>query len=192
MKRLFKLNNNDTANKHGDPGYDPAYKYDVVYCVVIDNCIALTKAGSLDLTGDETTWPHQGYGERGSNIVSRIMKNPGVSKGGQTVLVGATNRICPYWYQHRHKLTPQYGTGFTAEGPAEVHSFIDAIDKKHAVGRAGDAKKIFALPTLHTMGQLLFRRAELLQRCQEGAWTSDDLQKRSLAQWCTKEALACR
>ena len=93
LKRLLKLNNNDLSPKRGEVGYNPAYKYDMIYRTIVDNVIALTGHAEMDLTGDETSWAHQGYGESGSNLVKRIQNKPGVSKGGQTVLVLATNRI---------------------------------------------------------------------------------------------------
>ena len=144
LKRIYKLNNNDSSKKRGEPGYDPSYKYDLIYNVMTANVRAITKFGELDLTGDETTWAFGGFGEKGTKIVSRIQGKPGVSKGGQTVIVSAVNRIRPYWYQHRHSDTPRYGQGFTGEGPAEVRSCIDALEKWVA-GREGNEKKIFAM-----------------------------------------------
>ena len=72
LKRLLKLNNNALSPKRREVGYDPAYKYDMIYRTVVDNVIALTRSAYMDLTGDETSWAHQGYGESGSNIVKRI------------------------------------------------------------------------------------------------------------------------
>jgi len=97
------------------------------------------------LTGDETTWAFGGYGEAGSNVVSRVVGKPGVSKGGQTVLVSSTNRVRPYWYQHRHKYTKRYGDGWKAEGPCEVRTCIDDIEKL-VEGREGEERKIFPSP----------------------------------------------
>ena len=37
IKRAFKLCNNDKAKKRKDEGYDPAYKYDLVYKALVDN-----------------------------------------------------------------------------------------------------------------------------------------------------------
>ena len=151
LKRMFKLCNNDTAKKRGEDGYDPAYKYDFIYRTIVDNVIALTKKAELDLTGDETSWAHQGYGEKGSSLLTRIQNKPGVSKGGQTVIVSATHRIRPYWYQHRHNLNKRWqNEGFGQQGPAEVRSFIDQIGKHikdHFYAGVGpdavSAKKIF-------------------------------------------------
>ena len=62
IKRLLKLNNNDMTKKGGEDGYNPSYKYDMVYDVIVSNVsnvISLTKDGELDLTGDETSWGFQ-------------------------------------------------------------------------------------------------------------------------------------
>ena len=145
LKRLLKLNNNDLSPKRGEVGYDPAYKYDMIYRTIVDNVIALTRSAEMDLTGDESSWAHQGYGESGSNIIKRIQNKPGVSKGGQTVLVSATNRIRPYWYQHRHNKNTRYPSeGMNAEGPAEVRTFIDEMKKhvRHAMDDESMQKKI--------------------------------------------------
>jgi hypothetical protein len=73
IKRMYKLNNNFTAPKRNQPGYDPAYKYDMVYKTPINNVNWVTEKAGLDLCGDETTWGFGGYGEPGSGLVSRIM-----------------------------------------------------------------------------------------------------------------------
>ena len=119
IKCILKLNNNDTSKKKGEKGYNPSYKYDLIYDVIVSNVRAMTKFGELDLTGDETSWPFQGYGEKDGKVIYRFNK-PGISKGGQTCIVSATNRIRPYWYQHRNAFTKRYCPGFSAEGPAEV------------------------------------------------------------------------
>ena len=142
LKRIFKLNNNDKARKRGEEGYDPSYKYDMIYRTITENVLAITKNGELDLTGDETTWGFQGFGEKDAKVVFRVAGKPGVSKGGQTVIVCATNRIRPYWYQHRHSMNKRYGKGFTAEGPAEVRTCIDDLSK-HVVGANNEKKAIF-------------------------------------------------
>ena len=141
IKRILKLNNNDTAKKNGEAGYNPAYKYDMIFDVIVKNVIAITKYGELNLTGDETSWGFGGFGEKNAKVVYRITK-PGITKGGQTSIVSATNRIRPYWYHHRHAFTPRYSPDFTAEGPAEVRSCIDSLEG-YVIGRDGDKKKIF-------------------------------------------------
>jgi hypothetical protein len=75
----YKLCNNDVSPKRGEPGYNPAYKYDVLYDTFIHSINQMTKFSELDQCGDETTWPHGGFGEAGSGLMGRIMGKPGVS-----------------------------------------------------------------------------------------------------------------
>ena len=91
LKPMFKLYYNNMAKNRGEDGYDPAYKYDFIYRTIVDNVIALTAKAELDLTGDETSWAHQGYDGEGTSLVTRIKNKPGITKGGHTVIVLATN-----------------------------------------------------------------------------------------------------
>ena len=45
MKCILKLNNNDTSKKPGKDGFDPCYKYDLIFKVIVANTIAVTKFG---------------------------------------------------------------------------------------------------------------------------------------------------
>ena len=103
-KKCYKLCNNDTAPTRGEDKGDHAYKFDLIYKVITSNVNNITKHACLDLTGDETAWGHAGYGETGSGITGRIMNKPGISKGGQVVIISDTRRIRPCSYMHRHKL----------------------------------------------------------------------------------------
>ena len=47
LKRIYKLNNNDTSPKRGELGYDPCYKYDLIFKTIIKNVIFLTKRGGI-------------------------------------------------------------------------------------------------------------------------------------------------
>ena len=38
------------------------------------------------------------------DVTGRIMNKPGISKGGQVVIISDANRIRPRAYMHRHKL----------------------------------------------------------------------------------------
>jgi hypothetical protein len=127
IKRCIKLCNNETAPKRGEPDYDPAYKYDMLYNVLIENLNAITEEAELDLSGDETTWGHGGFGEAGSGIIGRILNKPGVTKGGQIVMISDVHRIRPRAYMHRHKLhaKPQ---GWTQQGPFEVKSLLETLN----------------------------------------------------------------
>ena len=81
---------------------------------------------SLDLCGDETSWATASYGEHGAGLVGRIMGKPGVSKGGQTVLVSDVHRIRPRAYLHRHKLHEK-PPGWTRMGQVEARLILEKI-----------------------------------------------------------------
>jgi hypothetical protein len=104
IKRVMKLNNNQTSPKRGEEGYDPAFKFDMLYDVLISNLNAVTKYAESDQCGDETTWGHGGYGEAGSGLAGRIMGKPGITRGGQIVIISDVSRCRPRAYVHRHKL----------------------------------------------------------------------------------------
>ncbi len=95
--------------------------------VLIDNLNAITEEAELDLSGDETTWGHGGFGEPGSGIIGRILNKPGVTKGGQIVMISDVHRVRPRAYMHRHKLhaKPQ---GWTQQGPFEVKSLLETLN----------------------------------------------------------------
>jgi len=117
LKRVYKLCNNLTAAKKGSPGYNPAYKYDHIYSVIIDNVNNLTLFAGLDLCLDETTFAFNGWGESGSGLLAIIVGKPGVTRGGQIVIVLDVDRIRPRGYVHRHKL---HQKEFSLPGPNEV------------------------------------------------------------------------
>jgi hypothetical protein len=126
IKRTLKLCNKDLAPKRGENGYDPAYKYDYIFCTIIDNLNSLTERAELDLCGEETTYGHMGFGEPGSGLVAWIIGKPGISKGGQIVLVSDASRNRPRVYMHRHKCYKKY-YGWNKEGPAEVRRLMKTI-----------------------------------------------------------------
>jgi hypothetical protein len=74
-------------------GYDPTYKYDFLYKVLVHNVNAITKTCGLDVCGYETSWGHQGFGEAGTGVGSHILGKPGISKGGQTVIISDVNGL---------------------------------------------------------------------------------------------------
>ena len=89
IKRVLKLCDNSTAKKRGEEGYDLAYKFDYIVKCLVHNINCITEDAELDLCGDETTWAHMGFGERLTALLARIMRKPGVTKGGQTVILTA-------------------------------------------------------------------------------------------------------
>lgn len=42
----------------------------------------MTKFAESDQCGDETIWPHSGFGEADSGFLGKVMGKPGVTKGG--------------------------------------------------------------------------------------------------------------
>ncbi|KAG7370169.1 hypothetical protein IV203_027915 [Nitzschia inconspicua] len=127
LKRVWKLNDNEQANKRGEEGYDPAYKYDYIFNAIIHNVRAISERASLDLCGDETTWGHQGYREKGSGVLERIMNKPGITKGMQTVLLCDAYRFRVYAYHHRHKMHKGWPEWSKKQGPTEVRSLMETI-----------------------------------------------------------------
>ena len=71
---------------------------------LVHNVNCINQYAESDQCGDGTTWGHGGYGEAGSGLVGSIIGNPGVSKGGQIVMISDVNWIRPRVYMHRHKL----------------------------------------------------------------------------------------
>ena len=62
LKEALKLCHNGSEPKIGQDGYDPGYKYDLVYRAMVHNTNAITLFTDKNQTMDETTWGHAGYG----------------------------------------------------------------------------------------------------------------------------------
>lgn len=115
----------------------------MIYNVLVYNTNALTKHSELDVTGDETTWEFMGYGDPGSGIMSHVIGKPGVSKGGQTVIISDPHRIRPCAYVHRHKFHGKI-KGLTAGG-TEVQTILKKVLPMVEGAEEGNVKKIFRL-----------------------------------------------
>ena len=128
LKEALKLCHNGSEPKRGQDGYDPGYKYDLVYRSMVHNTNGITLFADENQTLDETTWGHGGYGEAKSGLVSRLW-NKKVSKGGQTVIVSDGRKYFrPRAYQHRHKLHPMPSTvKLTRQGTREVHDIATML-----------------------------------------------------------------
>ena len=74
------------------PGYDPAYNFDLLYKTLVHDVNCVSKVTETDQCGDKTTYLHGGHGEKGSGLVGRVFRKPGVSKGGQIVMISETHR----------------------------------------------------------------------------------------------------
>jgi hypothetical protein len=125
IKRVLKLNSNQTSPKRGEEGYDPAFKFDMLYDVIISNLNTITKYAEADQYGDETTWGHGRYGKAGSGLVGRIMGKPGITQGGQIVVMSYVSCCQPRVYVDRHKLH-EHPRGFVG-GPNEVRMIVKQI-----------------------------------------------------------------
>jgi hypothetical protein len=139
LKRTYKLCDNEAAPKKGEEGYNPGYKFDYIYKCIINNINELSYSSDLDLCGDETTWAHNGFGEAGTGLLTRVMGKPGVTKGGQIVLISDAYRNRPRAYLHRHKCHPPI-PGFTRQGPMEVRVMMDDL-KALCQGEEGDGRR---------------------------------------------------
>ena len=142
LKRTYKLCNNyiSGSRSRSDPAYNPAYKYDLIFKVMVANCNALTKYASLDLCGDETTFSHMGYGESNTGLLKRLgQTKPGITRGMQTVMLFDVGRNRPRAYLHRHKLHPNPLK--MASGPNECKILLEKISGM-VEGSPGNKKKI--------------------------------------------------
>lgn len=132
IKRFLKLCNNDGNPKRGEDGYDPSYKYDLIYKAIVHNTNAISKKADETQCIDETTWMHSGYCEAGAGITGRL-RNKKVSKGGQTVLMMDRHRFRIRAYLHRSKLYgelfPDKTKEWSANGPYELKNLADKLSK---------------------------------------------------------------
>ena len=142
LKRTYKLCDNETAPKKGNEGYNPGYKFDYIFKCVINNVNELSHSADLDLCGDETTWAHNGFGEAGTGLLSRVMGKPGVTKGGQIVLLADAYRNRPRAYLHRHKCHKPI-EGFTRQGPLEVRMIMEDLKWLVKDGESDGRRQIF-------------------------------------------------
>lgn len=145
LKRNMKLCLNQSCPKRGERNYDPAYKYDLIYQVMVSNTNAISAKADENQVIDESTWGHSGYGESGTGLTGRL-RNKKKDKGGQIVFIMDRNRFRIRGYMHRNKiydeLYPEEKRGWTSNGPFEVKYLADQL-LKMCDGSPGDAKKLF-------------------------------------------------
>jgi hypothetical protein len=129
-KWSIKLCDNKTAHPRGHAQYDPAYKYRFICDVLCDNTNYMTKLMSRNLCMDETTWAFGAFAEAGTNICRRIPNKPGITKGGQTVMVTDVERFRLRAHLPRHRFNvapPNFGT--EAAGPIELYHMLNQLDE---------------------------------------------------------------
>ncbi len=145
LKRNKKLCVNISSPKPDQPGYDPAYKYDLIYKTLVHNTNAISKKADENQVLDESTWGHGGFGEAGSGITTRLM-NKKVSKGGQVVFMMDRFRMRIRAYMHRHKLYKKIYKGerdrWGKNGTFELF-YLSTSLLKMVQGVTSDDKKIF-------------------------------------------------
>lgn len=145
IKRNLKLCNNDALPKRGEEGYDPSYKYDLIYRAIVHNTNAISKKADETQVIDETTWGHSGYGEKQTGITGRLY-NKKVSKGGQTVLMMDRGKFRIRAYLHRSKIYSELfkdkTNDWSANGPYELKHLVDKLIPM-IDGSEGNTKKLF-------------------------------------------------
>ena len=104
MKRCYKLCNNLTSKKKGDPDCEPAYKFNCIWDVICHNANALTLFAESDQCFDETSHAFDGWGEAGTGLIGLVLGKPNITCGGQLCLVSDVHQIRPRACVHRHKL----------------------------------------------------------------------------------------
>jgi hypothetical protein len=112
----------------------------MIFDVIISNVNYIMKYAALDLCGDETTYAHEGYGEAQSGLVLLIIGKPGVTCGGQIVVVNDVGRIRPRAYSHRHKCYPEESSG---QGPNKVKRIVTKLSKEVRMEDNGDTQGLF-------------------------------------------------
>jgi hypothetical protein len=137
LKQLYNLNNNFLALKRNQSGYNPAYKYDTIYKTPIFNINWVTRKAGLDQCSNETTWGFGGYSKPGSGLVSHILDKPGITKGGQMVIISDVAHLHPRAYIHHHKKHKK-PRGWTKQGPFEVKCILEDVHNIVHVDGNGD------------------------------------------------------
>ena len=146
IKRVRKLNDNMTAKKRGEVGYNPAYKFDLILKVLVHNVGAMTLVAESDQCIDETTWAHNGFGEAQSGLVKLVLNKPGVTKGGQVVMSTDVHRFRPRAYVHRHSC--HEAVEKWKGGPNEIRMLVNQMLAKSIgpVPQDDDHNKLFLKP----------------------------------------------
>lgn len=125
-KRICKLNNNRTAIKSGEPGHDPACKFDCIWECSTHNVNAASDEAGLDQCLDETSFSFMGCGPAGTELIDHQKNEPGLCKGGQTCVVSDVDRIRPRAHAHQHE---KHDFPFGKKGPSEARLIMEELAK---------------------------------------------------------------
>ena len=96
----------------------------------------------MDLTDDETSWATVSPGEAGAGVTYQVHNKPGLSKGGQTVIISDSHLVRIRSYMHRHNLHDR-PVGWGAMRPIECRQMLEAI-KPMVDGEPGLTKKLYS------------------------------------------------
>ena len=111
--------NNDASPKKGEDDYNLAYKYNMIWDVIIHNVNAMSNRVGLEIFGDETSWIHQEQVKYKSVLSFKIINKNGVLKGGKIVLVANADHVQTITYVHWHMVN-NHSLNFKAQLPNEV------------------------------------------------------------------------
>ena len=100
----------------------------------------MTEDPNIDLCDDETIYSIAFYGKAGTGVIGRVKNKPGVTKGGQTVLLSDVNSTTPCEYMHRHKMH-RNPPCWTVMGNFEVKNLME--DLNPIIKREVRYRKIF-------------------------------------------------
>jgi len=165
IKRTIKLCDNRLAIKKGQPNYEPAYKYDLIFDVLVRNMNAITLYACSDQCVDESTFGHGGYGPMNDGLFG-YLKNKPFTKGGQIVLTCDVDRIRPRAYVHRHKAHPVI---ISPTGPNEIALIYDRLEHLILAGQSENPNRpvpIFREPP-HLTGDNYFSGESVMRHAIE-------------------------
>ena len=126
-KRVIHLCDNNLAPKFGEPGYDPAYKFDYIWKCLCHNTNFATDEAPLDVSCDETTYATGATGPGHAGMIVKLYHKK-ASNGGQVVVAIDSCGCRIRGYCHRHKLHPRFEEeGWSAAGPCEARRVCEQI-----------------------------------------------------------------
>ena len=104
IKRVIKTNDNtDSSAVVGNDDYRPEAKFELLWNCICNNTNALTVKAGKNCAGDESTWGFMGYGTNdGAHVIERRVGKPGVTKGGQLVVISDVDRVRLRAWMTRH------------------------------------------------------------------------------------------
>jgi len=132
-----------------------------------------TKRADKDACVDETTWAFSGMGGAASG---RVHNKPGVTKGGQTVMLFDVGRRYPRAYFHRHGLV-QKNDGFSMQGPNELYELLQQVKdltinnpSAETILSTKHQRKIYEKGTTHVTADNHFSGDKMAEYCGENGF----------------------